>query len=272
MTIYQIGEDRGLPFSAMKLLQGETLAARLEREEQLMVHEVLRIGREVARGLEAAHEKGLIHRDIAPANIFLEADTGRVKILDFGLARTSTEDLHLTRTGTVLGTPAYMSPEQARGDRADHRSDLFGLGCVLYRMCAGKNPFSADDTMGMLLALANEQAPPLKAFDPDLPDEVVGLISRLLAKLPEGRPQSATAVPNMLESIEASVTAVRAAGPAGLSPRHGPRALDGGVAAADVRAGGAGLSTGTATPRFPGPASGWRPGLRTSPAPARDAE
>src|SRR5262249_25908688 len=130
VSIYMVGEDRGVPFLAMPLLQGESLNERLQREPRLPVAEVLRISRETAAGLAAAHERGLIHRDIKPANLWLESreqGTGnreqqqgdsalfpsRVKLLDFGLARTVAENSHLTATGAILGTPAYMSPEQA---------------------------------------------------------------------------------------------------------------------------------------------------------------
>jgi hypothetical protein len=196
VTIYQVGEDAGLPYLAMKLLEGESLDDRLRREGPLPIHEVLRIGREVALGLAAAHDHGLVHRDIKPANIFLEAGVdgergGRVKIVDFGLARAASDDLHLTRTGTIVGTPAYMSPEQARGLRLDSRSDLFSLGCVLYRMVTGRTPFQADDTMGMLVALAQDQPPPVRAFNPHTPGELAGLIGKLLAKVPENRPEDA---------------------------------------------------------------------------------
>ena len=115
----------------------------------------MRIGREIAEGLAAAHAQGLIHRDIKPANIWLEEGTGRVKILDFGLARSAEEAGRLTQDGTILGTPAYMAPEQATGGRdVDHRSDLFSLGCVLYRMVTGRPPFVASSNAVMLLAIA----------------------------------------------------------------------------------------------------------------------
>jgi serine/threonine protein kinase len=201
LTIYQVGEDRDIPYLAMKLLQGETLDARLKREKELLVHEALRIGQEIAEGLDAAHERGLIHRDIKPANIFLEGTQARVKIVDFGLARAVSDDEHLTRTGTVVGTPAYMSPEQARGGRLDHRSDLFSLGCVLYRMLAGRTPFQADDTMGMLMALAQDTPPPIRALNACVPHELAGVIMQLLAKSPEARPQSARSVADRLAAI-----------------------------------------------------------------------
>jgi serine/threonine protein kinase len=212
VTIYQVGEDRGVPFLAMKVLQGETLDDRLKREGQLLVHEVVRIGREIAAGLAAAHERGLIHRDIKPANILLEAGSGRVKIVDFGLARAAGQDAQLTRTGTIVGTPAYMSPAQARGARVDHRTDLFSLGCVLYRMCTGRTPFQADDTMGMLIALAQDQPPPVRALNPTVPAELGGLIMRLLSKLPDGRPQSAGAVVATLAALDDLVADARSTG------------------------------------------------------------
>src|SRR5207248_354127 len=125
-------------------LQGESLEDRVRRRPRLSRADLLRIGREIASGLAAAHARGLVHRDVKPANIWLEGDRGRVKLLDFGLVH----DLELAaRAGSdslrrpVVGTPSYMSPEQARGDRVDARSDLFSLGCVLYRMATGDNPF-----------------------------------------------------------------------------------------------------------------------------------
>src|SRR5207237_3039394 len=141
-SILQVAEDRGLPYQAMHLLQGEPLEERLKREETLPLAEVLRMGREIATGLAAAHERGLIHRDIKPANIWLETPPGatgpaglqgRVKIVDFGLARAFGADAHLTQSGVIVGTPAYMAPEQAHGGAVDPRSDRFSLGCVLHR-------------------------------------------------------------------------------------------------------------------------------------------
>ncbi|HEV3447860.1 MAG TPA: protein kinase, partial [Gemmataceae bacterium] len=141
VTIHQVGEDRGVPYLAMEFLEGEPLDECLKREGKLPVAEVLRIGREMAEGLSAAHEHGLIHRDIKPANVWLEGKKGRVKILDFGLARAATDESHLTQSGAIMGTPAFMAPEQAQGKNVEPRSDLFSLGCVLYRMATGKAPF-----------------------------------------------------------------------------------------------------------------------------------
>src|SRR5262249_27187820 len=125
VVIYQVGEDRGIPFLAMQLLQGESLEDRLRREPLLPASQVLRIGREIAVGLAAAHERGLIHRDIKPANVWLEGPQARVKLLDFGLARAVADDTGVSQAGTIVGTPAYMAPEQSRGDPVDARCDLF---------------------------------------------------------------------------------------------------------------------------------------------------
>src|SRR5262249_27717391 len=138
VTIYQVGEDRGVPFLAMEFLEGEPLDARLQRETRLAVPEVLRIGREIAEGLAAAHERGLIHRGIKPANVWLEGEKGVAKLLDFGLARSAGDGTQLTTAGAIVGTPAYMAPEQATGGGVDARCDLFSLGCVLYRLCTGE--------------------------------------------------------------------------------------------------------------------------------------
>jgi serine/threonine protein kinase len=135
VTIFQAGQEGDAVFFAMELLEGESLQARLERGPQPGIEEVSRIGREVAAGLAILHERGLLHRDLTLGNVWLEAPAGRVKILDLGLARSVKEDAPLTRVGTIMGTPGFMSPEQARGRPTDARSDLFSLGCVLYWLC-----------------------------------------------------------------------------------------------------------------------------------------
>ncbi|HTU92477.1 MAG TPA: protein kinase, partial [Gemmataceae bacterium] len=211
VTIHQVGEDRGAPFLAMEFLEGESLEDRLKREGKLPLAEVLRIGREIADGLQAAHERSLIHRDIKPGNIWLEKLPGergvstsryRVKILDFGLARSSSDDIHLTQSGAIVGTPAYMSPEQARGEKVDSRCDLYSLGCVLYRLCTGELPFKGDSAMSMLLALAIEQPKSPREVNPDVPPPLADLILRLLAKDPAQRPASAAIVAEDLQALE----------------------------------------------------------------------
>jgi len=191
VTIHQVGEDRSAPFLAMEFLEGESLDSRLLREVRLPLPEILRISKEIAEGLEAAHERGLIHRDIKPGNIWLEGKKGHVKILDFGLARAISDDVHLTQTGAVVGTPAFMAPEQAAGEPIDHRSDLFSLGCVLYRMSTGQMPFKGENTYAILSALQRDNPAPPSALNWELSKELSDLIMRLLAKKPEDRPPSA---------------------------------------------------------------------------------
>jgi serine/threonine protein kinase len=200
--IYQVGEDRGVPFLAMPFLKGEPLDQCLKREKRLPASEVLRIGREVAEGLAAAHEKGLIHRDIKPANVWLEAPRGRVKILDFGLARAVSGGSHLTQTGAILGTPAYMSPEQARGKAVDGRSDLFSLGCVLYQVCTGQLPFEGSDTISTLMAVSTDDPPSPEELNPEVPPALSDLVMHLLAKSADDRPASAAAVVEAISRIE----------------------------------------------------------------------
>jgi serine/threonine protein kinase len=210
VAVYQVGEERGAPFLAMEFLEGETLDDRLAREGRLPVAEVLRIGREVAEGLAAAHHKGLIHRDIKPGNIWLEssgepgasATGGRVKILDFGLARVAGDDARLTRTGTVVGTPSYMAPEQAKGLAVDGRCDLFSLGVVLYQASTGELPFKGADTMSTLIALAREQPLPPCLVNLEVPGPLSDFIEHLLAKGPDDRPASARAAADALAALE----------------------------------------------------------------------
>ncbi len=202
VTIHQVGEENGIPFIAMEFLKGAPLDQHLKEKGELSIGQAVRIGREIAEGLQAAHTEGLIHRDIKPANIWLEAPKGRVKILDFGLAREERDDAHLTNSGAVVGTPAYMSPEQARGQPLDARSDLFSLGVVLYRLCTGQQPFSGPNTMAVLMALGTETPAPVRQLNPRAPVALEQLIQRLLAKNRDERPGSAQEVAEALAALE----------------------------------------------------------------------
>jgi len=226
VTIFQVGEDRGAPYLAMEYLEGEPLDGRLKRQPPVPLAEVLRIGREVAEGLSCAHEKGLIHRDIKPANIWLEGHKGLAKILDFGLARALDDQTHLTQSGAIVGTPAYMAPEQAMNQGIDPRCDLFSLGCVLYRLTTGRLPFQGDNTLTILSALAKDTPPEPASLNPALPPELNDLIVQLLAKQPEARPGTAQEVAAALRVLEhdAQATQLMEAPPRRRAqpPRPGP--------------------------------------------------
>jgi serine/threonine protein kinase len=212
VTIYQVGQDRDVPYLAMQLLKGMSLEDFLKKKQggktgmPFTLDQVLKLGRELAKGLAAAHERGLIHRDIKPANIWLDSSAGgRVKILDFGLVRADEDDKPLTQIGTIVGTVAYMAPEQARGVRIDARADLFSLGCVLYRLCSGRLPFHGKDAMETLISVSTEEPMPVQDLNPQLPMKLSRLIMKLLAKKPEDRPASAKAVVEAIQAIETSL-------------------------------------------------------------------
>jgi serine/threonine protein kinase len=224
VPIYHVGEERGVPFLVMPLLRGESLEQRLERQGKLPAAEVMRVGREAAEGLAAAHERGLVHRDIKPANLWLEAGDGapegpfpggRVKVLDFGLARAASSTARVTQEGVVVGTPAYMAPEQAHDQAVDGRADLFSLGAVLYHLLTGRPPFGGENTLAVLRAVAEDQPPPPRELDPAVPAALSDLVMRLLAKRPDDRPGSAREVVKALRAIEGAPTATPAAGASG---------------------------------------------------------
>ncbi len=202
VPIYHVGEDRGVPYLVMRLLQGETLDARLRRQHPLPMPEVLRVTREIADGLAAAHARGLIHRDVKPANIWLEEPRGRVLILDFGLARPEKDASGLTQAGVIMGTPAFMSPEQSRGKAVDHRGDLFSLGCVVFQMCTGRLPFHGTDTVSRLVALSVDEPPPVRELNVEVPEALADLLVQLLVKNPLHRFPSASGVVDAVEIIE----------------------------------------------------------------------
>ena len=202
VTIFDVGEERGVAFIAMEYLLGSPLDLYLRANGELPLAQVLRIARETAVGLAAAHDLGLIHRDIKPGNIWLEAPKGRVKILDFGLARAQHEETQLTTSGLVVGTPAFMSPEQARGLKLDGRSDLFSLGVMLYRLITGKLPFDGSTTMAVLTSLAVDDPTPVRQVKPEVPPEFEAVISKLLAKKADDRYASAWDVLAALRDVD----------------------------------------------------------------------
>lgn len=182
VPIFQVGEENGVPFLVMPFLQGEPLDQRLAREKKPPLRETLRIIREAAIGLMAAHNKGMIHRDIKPGNIWLEGARGRVRLLDFGLALTRSTDVRITQVGAIMGTPAYIAPEQASGQEVDCRADLFSLGVVFYEMLTGVRPFLGKDTLAILSALLTTTPTSPSALDPSIPHQVSQLAMSMIAR------------------------------------------------------------------------------------------
>jgi len=206
VTVYQVGLHNDVPFLAMQFLHGEALDERLNRSAPLPIPFALLIARQTAAGLADAHAHGLVHRDIKPANIWLETDPAtqkfrRVRLLDFGLARIVSVSTKLTNTGIIVGTPQYMSPEQAFGSDVDSRADLFSLGAVMYAMFTGKLPFDGPSSATVLMALAAQHPIRATKLNRLVPPEVDELIDRLLAKEPDQRPASANEVVEILDSV-----------------------------------------------------------------------
>jgi hypothetical protein len=193
VAIHDFDEDGGLAYLVMDLLEGEDLMARLDQRGPLPLDEALAIFRQMANGLGAAHARGLVHRDLKPANVFLARQPGapeRAVLLDFGLARSFAEDgelAKLTASGVVLGTPQYMSPEQAGGERLDARADLYSLATILYEMLAGSPPFSAPTLPALFAKLVTDPPPLLSTSRADVPAALSDVLSRALAKHPDER-------------------------------------------------------------------------------------
>jgi serine/threonine-protein kinase len=204
MAIHNVQPNGPLPFLIMPLVAGESLAQRLAARGRLELRETLRIGMQAAAALAAAHEQGLVHRDVKPANILLEKGVERVVLTDFGLARAA-DDVSMTRWGIISGTPQYMSPEQARGETLDGRSDLFSLGCVLYEMATGVSPFRADSMMATLRRLIDDSPRAMSSLNSELPPWFISIVQRLLEKEPSRRFASAKEVNELLEGCLAHV-------------------------------------------------------------------
>ena len=206
MTIHQVGEDDGQPYIVMQRLVGRTLKEYRDSIDVMPLPEILRIGRETAEGLAAAHRRGLIHRDIKPNNIFLQDPGRQVKIIDFGLARDTADDVTtLTADGAVVGTPAYMSPERIGERQIDAKSDLFGLGVILYELLANRLPFEGTSMVSMLAAISRGQPKDVREAAPGVPENVARLVMRLIAHDKADRPADADAVAKELAALEHSL-------------------------------------------------------------------
>lgn len=197
VPIYSVTSEARVPYLVMPYIGGGNLQQRIDRDGPLEVDELLRIGLQIAEGLAAAHRQGLVHRDIKPANILLEEGGHRVLISDFGLAR-ALDDASLTQSGLIAGTPPYMSPEQARGDAADYRSDLFSLGSVLYAMATGRPPFRGESSLAVLRQIGERRVTPVREINERMPAWLDRLIGRLMQKDAAERPATAEQVVELL--------------------------------------------------------------------------
>jgi serine/threonine protein kinase len=196
VATYDTGDDDGLAYIVMELVEGKTLRRIIDQSDKLPVGQAVDISSQVADALEHAHRQGLVHRDIKPANVLVQAD-GRVKVTDFGIAKAAGGD-DLTRTGTVVGTARYLSPEQVNGSPVDSRADVYALGLLLYGMLTGKPPFGGDNDMATAVARLTNAPEPVSAARPEVPRALEDVVARSLARDPEYRYQSAQALKEAL--------------------------------------------------------------------------
>jgi serine/threonine protein kinase len=210
LAIHEFGTDEGMPYAVMELLEGESLRVSISKGG-VTRNKAVNYARVIADGLAAAHDKGIIHRDLKPENVFLTKD-GRIKILDFGLAKLKSSDVDLktetptetidTTPGSLIGTVAYMAPEQVKGQPADHRSDIFALGVVLYEMLTGRRPFGGSTSAETAAAILKEDPEPISAISPSVPPALATVVSKCLDKRPEDRFSSAHDLSLTLSAIE----------------------------------------------------------------------
>jgi eukaryotic-like serine/threonine-protein kinase len=206
LPLYDSGDCDGCFYYVTPFIEGESLRDRMTRERQLTVRDAVTITRAVAAALDCAHSHGIVHRDIKPENILLVA--GQPLVADFGIARLLEPgtDARMTATGMIVGTPAYMSPEQGAGDDAvDHRSDIYSLGCALYEMLAGEPPFRAATLHAMIARRLVGDAPDVREVRPTVPEPLADVLAAMLARLPADRVQTAAELHTLLEAVEADV-------------------------------------------------------------------
>lgn len=216
VQLIDFGESEGVLYLVLELLDGEPLSTLIEREAPLALDRVAAIGKQIAKSLAEAHELGIVHRDLKPDNVFIceyAGDKDVPKVMDFGIARVMTSDVSMTRTGMMIGTPKYMPPEQAMGQKVGPAADLYALGIILFEMLTGKPPFNAESAMALAMAHVHEPAPPLTlpSVPQSLADAWADLIRALLSKKVDDRPQRASLVVGWLAQLE--VEAQRKASP-----------------------------------------------------------
>ncbi len=205
IQVYLIGEHQSAPFFCMEYVEGESLSERLKRSGKLSVSDARQILLQAAEGLDVAHERGVIHRDIKPGNIMI-GTTGRVKLADFGIAMVQDFSKRLTNTGEFVGTPGYLSPEVCIGQPVDHRSDIFALGIVFYEMLTGDIPFTEASPLGMMLEVVKAEIPDIRTNNADIDEQTSTILKRMIAKDPNNRYQSCAELIKDLQGTSAVVS------------------------------------------------------------------
>jgi serine/threonine-protein kinase len=212
LRTHDFAEADGMSYISMEYLEGVTLKDLIRNKGALPLGVGLSVAKQMCMGLEAAHLQGVIHRDIKPQNMLILPETGELKIMDFGIARVQSmkeapPDSGLTSAGTVMGTPDYMPPEQAQGNPADFRSDIYSLGVVLFETFSGKLPFTGDTIMKIVMGHVQSPPPRPRSLNPRIPPDLEALILRCLSKNPDDRPQKVEAILDELSSISSRAEA-----------------------------------------------------------------
>ena len=206
VTVHDVGEIEGRPYMAMELLDGQPLSDEMAAAKPLPVRDVIIMGIQLARALAYAHKRGIVHRDIKPGNLMRVKDSQTIKVTDFGIAHMeSAGSEHRTRVGDILGTPQYMSPEQAQGDKLDGRSDLFTTGILFYQMLTGQRPFLGDSLVALAVKIAKEEPIPIEKLRPELPASLRRIVERCLAKAPDRRFQTGEELSEALGRVLAEI-------------------------------------------------------------------
>jgi serine/threonine-protein kinase len=233
VTVYDVGKEGNVAYMAMEFIEGEELRSLLAAGRPLPVSQAVSVAAQVAEGLAYAHQHGVVHRDIKPANIMVLRD-GPVKITDFGIARMRASNDELTQSGMMLGSPKYMSPEQVIGKRADHRSDIFSLGVILYEMLTGAAPFSGENVTALMYQIVNFAPPVPSAVNPAVPELLNFIAAKMLAKPLEQRYQTAQELASDLRNCERQISTPAAITqplrPLGIAAGSGGLAAGGGLA------------------------------------------
>jgi serine/threonine protein kinase len=212
VQVYDFGVDgEGNPYFVMELIDGTPLDALVRARGPLPAIEVARLGKQAAAGLAAAHRAGIVHRDVKPSNLIVDAN-GHLKLVDFGIARIADAGAQLTNAAALMGTPSYMAPEQASGKKVDGRADVYALGMTLFELLAGAPAFVADDPIALVVMNMQDPLPDLRPRAPEAPEELVQLIEQMTVKDPAVRVQSCDAVVAALEHLEAQLRSGMATG------------------------------------------------------------